>query len=268
MAESGRLYERAAAENAAPGPLWHLGGGLTFFAGPLDYNASHQHGAPVYLAGLHGPFGLRIGDGPWLTCRTAAIPMGVLHELDLGGNPLAVFYVEPTVAGFDALAPLLRGAEETGGALVGSAGETGLLRDLYEDRHATRWAGEALRDLLDFSGKQAARSIDPRLPRALQALREAGEEPGGAPVPVARIARAAGLSASRFQHLFTEEMGVPFRRYRAWSRMRAAIAEIVDGANFTTAAHAAGFADQAHFAHDFRRTFGAPASRSLTGIRR
>jgi AraC-like DNA-binding protein len=267
MAESGRLYKRAAAEDGAPGPLWHLGGGLTFFAGPLDYNASHQHGAPVYLAGLDGPFGLRIGGGPWLTCRTAAIPAGVRHELDLGGSPLAVFYVEATVAGFDILASLLRDAEEMGGALVGGSGETRLLRDLYEDRHATRWAGEALRDLLDFSGRRAARNIDPRLSRALQALQTSSEEPGDAPMPVAHIARAVGLSPSRFQHLFTEEMGVPFRRYRAWARMRAAIAEIVSGANFTTAAHTAGYADQAHFAHDFRRTFGAPASQSLTGIR-
>jgi transcriptional regulator GlxA family with amidase domain len=30
---------------------------------------------------------------------------------------------------------------------------------------------------------------------------------------------------------------------------------------------AAGFADQAHFAHDFQRTVGAPASRILTNIR-
>jgi AraC-like DNA-binding protein len=53
--------------------------------------------------------------------------------------------------------------------------------------------------------------------------------------------------------------------------MRAAIAEMVRGSilgRAAHAAHAAGFADQAHFAHDFRRTFGAPASRSLARIRR
>jgi AraC-like DNA-binding protein len=50
--------------------------------------------------------------------------------------------------------------------------------------------------------------------------------------------------------------------------MRAAIAEMVRGSILGRAAHAAGFADQAHFAHDFRRTFGAPASRSLARIRR
>ncbi|MFD1333657.1 helix-turn-helix domain-containing protein, partial [Methylopila musalis] len=81
-------------------------------------------------------------------------------------------------------------------------------------------------------------------------------------------ARAAGLSVSRLQHLFTAEIGVSFRRYRRWTRMRRAIAEIVGGASFTAAAHAAGYADQPHFARDFRRTFGAPASRSLSGVRR
>ncbi|MFJ5489383.1 helix-turn-helix domain-containing protein, partial [Hansschlegelia beijingensis] len=87
-------------------------------------------------------------------------------------------------------------------------------------------------------------------------------------VSVPELARLCGLSASRLQHLFASEVGVPIRRYRAWSRMRGAIAEIVAGASFTQAAHAAGFADQAHFAHDFRRTFGAAASRSLRGVRR
>lgn len=251
-------------EHAGPlGPFWHLDEGLTFFAGPLDYNASHQHGAPVYLAGIHGPFGLRIGGSAWTTCRTAVIPAGVPHELDIGGNPLAVFYVEPHLAGTGALVPLVRNAREVDGALVGTAGEISLMRELYEDPASPGWAGPALADLMGHGLRRAARAIDPRIARAVAAL-QAGQD---GPMPVDRLAGAVGLSPSRFQHLFTEQVGVPFRRYRAWVRMRAAIREIVGGANFTGAAHAAGFADQPHFAHDFRRTFGAPASRSLTGVR-
>ena len=108
--------------------------------------------------------------------------------------------------------------------------------------------------------------MDPRIARAVAGMSGRAAAPGGL-TPVARLAGEVGLSASRFQHLFTREVGVPFRRYRAWQRMRAAIAEIVRGRTFTTAAHAAGFADQAHFGHDFRRTFGAPPSRSLARIR-
>jgi AraC-like DNA-binding protein len=110
--------------------------------------------------------------------------------------------------------------------------------------------------------------MDPRIARVVAGM--AAASLGGPPVEsvsVARLAAAVGLSASRFQHLFTREAGVPFRRYRAWQRMRGAVAEIVRGRSFTEAAHAAGFADQAHFGHDFRRTFGAAPSRSLAFVR-
>jgi AraC-like DNA-binding protein len=257
------LYERAAPHAGEFDALWHVEEGRTFFAGPLDYNAIHQHGAPVYLAGLYGNFGLRIEGGEWLAVRTAVIPAGVRHELQLGGNPLAVFYIEPDRAGVHALTPLVRNSREVDGAVVGRTGEVAALRSLYEDRASTAWAGAALTDLLGFGQRRAARQIDPRVSAVIGSMYARFDQL----TPVAQVAGAVGLSPSRFQHLFTREVGVPFRRYRAWHRMRAAIREIVSGRSYSRAAHAAGFADQAHFAHDFRRTFGAPASRSLTNIR-
>jgi AraC-like DNA-binding protein len=85
---------------------------------------------------------------------------------------------------------------------------------------------------------------------------------------VVDAARAVGLSPSRFQHLFAEEVGVPFRRFRVWRRLRGAIGSIAAGSSFTEAAHGAGFFDQAHFARAFRQAFGAPASPSLRKVRR
>ncbi len=258
-----RLYERAAVASAAFDSLWHVDQGRTFYAGPLPYCASHQHGAPVFLVGLYGRFKLRLGGGDWLSCRTAMVPAGGLHELDTGGDPVAVFYVEPHVAGAHAFAPLLASSREVNGALVGGGGEISFFRDLYEDRSSAKWAGLALNDIVSFSRRRAPKEIDPRISCAIEAMYERC----GDLTPVAQIAGAAGLSASRFQHLFTGQTGVPFRRYRAWNRMRAAIREIVGGSNFTTAAHAAGFSDQAHFAHDFRKTFGAAATYSLSKVR-
>jgi methylphosphotriester-DNA--protein-cysteine methyltransferase len=136
-------------------------------------------------------------------------------------------------------------------------------RELYESRMATQWAGEALGDLLGFARSRARREMNPRIARAVRALVAAGLGPLRS---AEGVAVEVGLSGSRFQHLFTREVGVPFRRYRAWQRMRGAIAEIVRGSSFGRAAHLAGFADQVHFGHDFRRTFGA-ASRSLFAIR-
>lgn len=259
-----RLYERAIKPMDQFDALWHLGSALTLFVGPLRYNASHQHGAPVFLAGLHGPFGLRVDCQQWLTCRTAVIPAGVPHELDVGGNPIAVLYIEPSMAGADALTPLVGTSHETDGVLIGSGGEIAPMRALYEDPSSLEWTELALMDLLGFAKQRERRPIDARVAYAIQIMRERYDELTLA----TSLANEIGLSASRFQHLFTECVGVPFRRYRAWTRMRAAIGVIISGGNFTTAAHAAGFSDQAHFAHDFRRTFGAPASVSLSKVRR
>ncbi|WP_040577194.1 helix-turn-helix transcriptional regulator [Methylopila sp. M107] len=259
--EARRLYEEAAELR----PLWRLDAGRTLFVGPLDYNAPHEHGAPVFLSSLGAPFGLRLGGaGDWLTCHAAVVPAGKVHELQVGGEPIAVLYVEPTLANAHIFAPLMRDAEDIGGALVGRSNVTGFVRDLYEDGESLGWAGSALDDLLAFGASGARRAIDPRIVQVARALGEADETTPD----LSRFASSTGLSASRLRRLFAQEIGTPFSRYRSWARMRRAIDAVVAGANFTTAAHDAGFSDQAHFAHDFRRTFGAPASRSLTGVRR
>lgn len=244
-------------------PLWHVERDQTFFAGRLTYNASHRHGAPVYLAGLYGAFRIRFDGTAWITCRTAFVPAGVAHELDCAGDPLAVFYREPDAAP-QALAALMSDADAVAGALVAARGEILPLRALYEDRGACAWTGAALADLAGFAIRRSDHGFDPRIARVMSRLRDAEE----AAMPAETLARSVGLSSSRLQHLFTGTVGVPVRRYRGWLRMRRAIAHVIAGANFTGAAHAAGFADQAHFANDFRRTFGAPASRSLSGVRR
>jgi AraC-like DNA-binding protein len=78
------------------------------------------------------------------------------------------------------------------------------------------------------------------------------------------VASTTMLSPDRFRHLFAEQMGVPFRRYVLWRRLRRAAGELVSGSDATTAAHAAGFADAAHFARTLKSTFGVTASQALT----
>ncbi|MGR9088771.1 MAG: helix-turn-helix domain-containing protein [Gammaproteobacteria bacterium] len=264
MTQSSRLYERAAV-NKEFDALWDIRDGRTFFTGPLYRCASHQHGAPVFLASLYGKFHLRLHGGDWLRCRTAIIPAGVVHELEVGGEPITVLYIEPTVAGADAFKPLVTNSRALNGALIGNGGEITFLRDLYESRYQSDWTAEALQDLLGYANCRAQTSaIDPRLQRIVEHLHIHGDDL----TPLAALTAQVGLSPSRFQHLFTEQIGVPYRRYRAWNRMRQALGEIVRGQNFTAAAHAAGFTDSAHFCHDFRKIFGAPPSVSLRRLAR
>lgn len=83
------------------------------------------------------------------------------------------------------------------------------------------------------------------------------------PVSLEELASTTNLSQDRFRHLFAEQVGVPFRRYVLWRRLRLAAAELVAASDVTTAAHAAGFADAAHFARTLKSTFGVTASQAL-----
>jgi AraC-like DNA-binding protein len=258
MTASRRLNERAAPARVPGASLWHVDEGWALFAGPLHHNDSHAHSTAVYLAGLYGTFRLRIAGSRWMSCRSAVIRAGTPYEFDIGGDPLGVFYLEPNVAGADALAQLIANGEEVNGALVGDA-HASLLRASYEQRPGAAVLRASVNDLVDFSKRRARKAMDARISRTVEAM----QGPAADAVSAPQAAASAGLSTSRFQHLFTREVGVPFRRYRGWHRLRAAIREAARGSNLTTAAHSAGFADQAHFTRAFRRTFGAPPSRGL-----
>lgn len=245
-------------------PIWHLDGARALFAGPLQKNDLHAHSVPVMLMGLYAPFRLGLGGGRWHTCPAAVIPAGVAYEFDIAGDVLAVLYLEPSAGRAETLAPLVRAGVETDGILTGVSMITRDVRALYEACDGAASVPAALEDMVGFGAARAARAMDARIARVVEDLSIGADEPE----PVIEVARRAGLSASRFQHLFADEVGVPFRRFRGWQRLRRAIASIAHGASFTRAAHEAGFADQAHFARMFRQTFGAPASPSLRNVRR
>lgn len=80
------------------------------------------------------------------------------------------------------------------------------------------------------------------------------------PVRGTELAARVGLSASRFTHLFTAQVGIPLRRYVLWSRLRIAITRVQDGDALTGAAHGAGFVDSAHLTRTTREMFGLPPS--------
>jgi AraC-like DNA-binding protein len=86
-------------------------------------------------------------------------------------------------------------------------------------------------------------------------------------VPSRELATEAGLSESRFLHLFRDELGTSLRRYRIWVRLVHAGTAIGAGANLTEAAMKSGFASPSHLADRFKSTFGLPASQLLaTGL--
>jgi len=98
---------------------------------------------------------------------------------------------------------------------------------------------------------------DPRVRRALLLM----EQNLVRPLPIARVALKLGLSTRQFERLCQAAMGVsPATAYRL---LRLRYAHWLIGnteQSVTEIAHAAGFADCAHFSRQFKETYGASPS--------
>lgn len=76
------------------------------------------------------------------------------------------------------------------------------------------------------------------------------------------VASLAGLSPSRFSHLFKAETGCTFRDFMKNRKLSRAIETIIQKSDLTAAAFDGGFADQPHFTNTFKKTFGVRPSES------
>jgi len=106
--------------------------------------------------------------------------------------------------------------------------------------------------LLDELGRASAWAADRRALTAIEAMARGDT--------LVEASRDLGLSESRVTHLVTEELGSPPRTWRTWLRLRSAIDLLGEGATITSAAHAAGFADSAHFSRTCMTSLGIPPS--------
>ncbi|MFZ3281681.1 helix-turn-helix domain-containing protein [Pseudomonas sp.] len=117
---------------------------------------------------------------------------------------------------------------------------------------------------LDLALRQCPRRSlhDPRITRALAAV----DASLGSKVAARSVADTANLSLSQLQRLLVDQVGLPVRRLVLWRRLRMAMAAILAGSPVTTAAHAAGFADSAHFSRSLKKLFGVTARQALQHI--
>lgn len=229
--------------------------GRALYIGPAFDTSLHAHHAIQVCVGLSGSFRIRCHSrGRWRRYAGAVVGADEPHELAAGGQPVALLYVEP---------------EGDDGHVLGPARPGMRLAQLPDPVVASLRAVIASRSAGDLGAAEATRlfaavverlgltggarvPLDPRVAAALRTTRAAkGDYPSSAD-----LSHAAGLSVSRFRHLFAEEIGMSYRGYVLWVRLYAVLDELLRGASLTTAAHAAGFADSAHLTRTFRRMFG------------
>jgi AraC family transcriptional regulator len=109
-------------------------------------------------------------------------------------------------------------------------------------------------------GPPPTRKLDERVLKVLEAIRTSDLK-----LSLEDAAATVFLSPSRFAHLFTEHVGLPFRRYVLWRKLMRAMVRRGHGLTLTEAAHAGGFSDSAHLTRTFYQMFGLPPSVMLQG---
>jgi AraC-like DNA-binding protein len=244
--------------NASPeSPKLYFWGARTLFIGQAFGLSAHRNAVAVLCAGLDAPF--EIANDPrqpaagYVACRTALIPANTLHHLRTGGGAMAFLYVDARSNDYSRLAASVEFAQPRFGTKL--ANEAQYLDALAALRDGLPWR-QARSELASLLGLDVPMHEDERIAEALRDLREHPDRPHA----LDEVARKARLSPSRFLHLFKAATGVPFRRYKIWVRMGAAVRDMTAGRSLTDAALAAGFASSSHFSTAFREMFGLSPS--------
>ncbi len=238
--------------------------GRALYVGRAADTAVHAHHAIQLCVGISGNFRLRSGPkAVWREHELALVPPDLAHQLDGRGALLALLYVDPEADDGRLLATIApRGGFGLGRCEDFEPVRAGL-RNCVDEIGDPRYAAAAVDALLKSTTARHVpyRALDSRIGRVLRHVRGAP----GLRLSAGEAAAFVQLSSHRFQHIFRDGTGIPFRRYLLWLRLVAAVETIARGASLTDAAHAAGFADSAHLSRTFRRMFGLTPSMMAKG---
>ncbi len=227
--------------------------GVSYSDGHQISDHLHQWGQLVYAAS--GAIHVVAERVRWLvpSARAVWVPPRAYHHLTmLGETSLKTLYLETDLCralparccGLE-VQPVLRELIlriVDAGFLDSSVRQQGLFAELLET---------LLRDavVLPFSLRL------PNDARARRAAQQIQQDPS-APLPLAGLARAVGVSVRTLQRLFLEETGMHASEWRQTARMMAATVTLLEGASVTDASLAAGYATPSAFISAFQRRTG------------
>ncbi|RMF24380.1 MAG: AraC family transcriptional regulator [Deltaproteobacteria bacterium] len=237
--------------------------GRVLYLGSIGINTDlHAHHAVQLAIALLGRMRLRTDPTKdWAVCEAAVVASNQRHQLEADCEVLALFYFDPQSVEAARLIGPPSSRMQRGLTIVEPPQDAiwrSMLLDCLSGPPDAQKAVRAWRAVLDDLGAEphATEQLDPRVTQALEILAELSDPR----ISTADLASRVGLSPSRFSHVFREHVGLPLRRYLVWRRLQDAVLLLAEQRTLTEVAHAAGFADSAHFSRAFRRMFGVPPS--------
>ncbi|HEX2165743.1 MAG TPA: helix-turn-helix transcriptional regulator, partial [Longimicrobiales bacterium] len=195
-------------------------------------------------------------------CRAAIVRPDVTHMFDGNGVLGALLFVDPeSLEGVWLRSSLMSHVTIVPAARAETCATE--LRTLNDRPLEALPPAELIRHCVRAlcAGAPPTRRMDPRIAGVLASIRAADD----LRISLDDAAALVFLSPGRFAHLFTEHVGLPFRRYLLWRKLTRAILRVGRGSSLSEAAHAAGFSDAAHFTRTCNQMFGITPSFMMQG---
>jgi AraC-like DNA-binding protein len=100
---------------------------------------------------------------------------------------------------------------------------------------------------------------DPRVQRVMELIHQAN----GHDITLNDLADQVSLSCSRLSHLFSNQVGLPIKRYMLWYKICRTCFKMFTGSTIAKAAIDSGFSDAAHYTRACRQVFGMAPSQFI-----
>jgi AraC-like DNA-binding protein len=232
-----------------------------FYAGLLGRPRERCPGAFHIYVAIEGSLWLTAAGSHESHGELLVVPPNRRHTISSDHRSVICLVLEPEsvrAGAIEALVARVTGPEQAGLARrIRQAYAQLLHRPCRDD------IGCAEFDAMCFGEALPRRLLDPRVAGAMAQIgRFSGE-----PVTAASCAEEAGLSASRFLHLFKQETGISFRAFRAWKRARHLLHFANQDLNLAHLAQDIGYPDSTHFSHSIRRFYGLQPRAIFSGSR-
>lgn len=240
-----------------------MGPDRVFYLGLLGAPSSRNVGSVTVYASLKTPFRLSLDEHSWEEHHLAVVPPYLSHRIETDDQMICSIMLEPEAIDFSCFG-WLEGAE------LSSSEQRSLRSRIHQGFAYLQSIGvgatvEGLNvDRLFFEKELDKKIIDSRIARVIEKIKlnpaynYSAEE----------CADKAELSFSRFLHLFRDEVGVTFRKFRAWKRARNLLYHVNRTGTLTDIALEIGYPDSTHFSHSIRQFYGLQPKEIFAGSRR
>ncbi|HEY0157611.1 MAG TPA: AraC family transcriptional regulator [Thermoanaerobaculia bacterium] len=244
-------------------PRWYLWeGGFVLISGSEGVVPAHSHHALQIVITMDHEAAIREPGGEWRPGRGIIVPPNVVHSYAGRGAYTAMLFIDPdSVEGIWLRSTIGNETTIVPESRVIPAADA--VRRFCETPFESMDFGALIRYTVESlcAGAPPARRGDPRVRKVLDTIGWSED----LRISLEQAAASVFLSPTRFQHLFKQQVGLPFRRYLLWRKVTRAMIAIARERTLTAAAQRSDFADAAHLTRTFHQMFGLPPSVLMQG---